>query len=347
MLTRRGARVVHGPTVQLLPLGTESSLRAATEALLDHPPDVLLASTGIGIRTWMAAAASWGLEARLVQALEPARLLARGPKAAGALVTAGLQVTWQAPTERLSDLVDHVVAGDSAALRVAVQLDGGLEPDTARALEATGFDVVEVPVYRWTLPEDETPARRLVDQACAGHLDAVTFTSGPAVVNLLTLAERWGTADELRQAFEERVLAVCVGPACREIAQECGLQGALQPERARLGSMVASLTSALAGARRDYVIAGQRVAVQGSRLVINGQPTSLTNQERAVFELLIRRPGTVVTKRHLLVEVWGTADADPHALEVAVARLRRRLGPAAGGLQTVVRRGYRLDVAAT
>ncbi|MBW3646014.1 MAG: winged helix-turn-helix domain-containing protein, partial [Actinobacteria bacterium] len=40
--------------------------------------------------------------------------------------------------------------------------------------------------------------------------------------------------------------------------------------------------------------------------------------------------------------VWGDESADPHAVEVAVGRLRRRLGPAAGGLETVPRRGYRL-----
>ena len=346
MLSRRGARVVHGATVQVLPLDTESGLRAATASLIDNPPDVVLASTGIGIRTWMAAAASWGLEARLLAALAPARLLARGPKAAGALVTAGLQVTWQAPTERLGDLVGRLVEEGASGLRVAVQLDGGMEPVAARALGAAGWEVVEVPVYRWTLPEDEGPARRLVDQICAGHLDAVTFTSAPAVANLLALAERWDAAEELRRAFSERVLPVCVGPVCRETAVGCGLQAAIEPERARLGSMVASLTSALAGERRVYAIAGHRVAVQGSRLVINGQATSLTNQERAVLEVLIRRAGAVVPKRHLLVEVWGRVDADPHALEVAVARLRRRLGPAAGGLQTVVRRGYRLDASA-
>ncbi|MBW3556690.1 MAG: uroporphyrinogen-III synthase [Actinobacteria bacterium] len=347
MLTRRGARVVHGPTVRVLPLGPEDGLRAATQSLLEHPPDVVLASTGLGVRTWVAAAASWGLEGRLLQSLGSARLLARGPKAAGAFVTAGLEVAWQAPSERFSDLIDHLLATEVAGIRVAVQLDGGLAPEPARQLRAAGCEVVEVPVYRWTLPEDEHRVRRLVEQASAGHLDAVTFTSAPAVTNLLTFAESWGAAAELRRAFEERVRAVCVGPVCREVALKAGFRGAIAPDRARLGSMLATLTSALAGERRDYSIAGHRVAVQGSRLVINGKAASMTNREREVLEVLVGRAGAVVTKRHLLIEVWGTAQADPHALEVAVARLRRRLGPAAAGLQTVIRRGYRLDAAAS
>jgi uroporphyrinogen-III synthase len=40
--------------------------------------------------------------------------------------------------------------------------------------------------------------------------------------------------------------------------------------------------------------------------------------------------------------VWGTPDADEHTVEVTVARLRRRLGPAGKAVQTTTRRGYRL-----
>ena len=36
---------------------------------------------------------------------------------------------------------------------------------------------VEVPVYRWQLPDDSQPALHLVEEACAGRLNAITFTS--------------------------------------------------------------------------------------------------------------------------------------------------------------------------
>jgi uroporphyrinogen-III synthase len=41
--------------------------------------------------------------------------------------------------------------------------------------------------------------------------------------------------------------------------------------------------------------------------------------------------------------VWGEV-GDEHVVEVTVARLRRRLGAAGGGIETVVRRGYRLAI---
>jgi uroporphyrinogen-III synthase len=41
--------------------------------------------------------------------------------------------------------------------------------------------------------------------------------------------------------------------------------------------------------------------------------------------------------------VWGATESDEHVVEVTVARLRQRLGEAGTGVETVVRRGYRLS----
>ena len=42
-------------------------------------------TTGIGIRAWIEAAQSWGLDHALLDALSGARVVARGPKAAAAV----------------------------------------------------------------------------------------------------------------------------------------------------------------------------------------------------------------------------------------------------------------------
>src|SRR3954469_17279108 len=60
LLERRGARVVHGPTIRTLPLGDEERLRVATSAIIDAPPDVVLFTTGLGVRSWLAGAEGLG-----------------------------------------------------------------------------------------------------------------------------------------------------------------------------------------------------------------------------------------------------------------------------------------------
>ena len=77
---------------------------------------------------------------------------------------------------------------------------------------AAGAEVVPVPVYRWELPEDVDPVRRLVAQIVVGTVDAVTFTSAPAASALLAVAEELGQRAQLVAALRDRVLAVAVGP---------------------------------------------------------------------------------------------------------------------------------------
>ena len=80
MLRRRGADVVAAAAIHMVPLADDARLRAATEDVIATPPDVLIATTGIGFRGWMAAAGSWGLAEQLLDALRGARVISRGPR---------------------------------------------------------------------------------------------------------------------------------------------------------------------------------------------------------------------------------------------------------------------------
>lgn len=82
------------------------------------------------------------------------------------------------------------------------------------------------------------------------------------------------------------------------------------------------------------------VELAGSVVRVAGRPVDLAPRERAVLEVLSRRPGSVVNKTQLLAAVWQ-GGADGHAVEVTIGRLRRRLGGSLQ-IQTVPRRGYRL-----
>ena len=60
-----------------------------------------------------------------------------------------------------------------------------------------------MPVYRWVLPEDVAPVRRLVEAVVAGGIDAVTFTSAPAAAGLLTVADELGRRAALVAALRD------------------------------------------------------------------------------------------------------------------------------------------------
>jgi two-component system, OmpR family, response regulator len=71
----------------------------------------------------------------------------------------------------------------------------------------------------------------------------------------------------------------------------------------------------------------------------------LTAREFDLLVYLVRRAGSVVSKRQILDGVWDDDFAgDPNVVEVYVARLRRKLDQAPGGctIETVRGAGYRL-----
>jgi uroporphyrinogen-III synthase len=343
LLVRRGASVMHGPTITTLYLASDESLRAATVALIEDPPDFLVATTGIGIRAWLDTASTWGVSESLRAALRGARIVARGPKAAAALQIGGLEVWACSPNEQMPALVELLLAEPLARRRVAFQEFGNESPLMVEALANAGATVVSVPVYRWRVPTDPEPARRLVQAACQGQLDAITFTSAPAVHNIFAIAEEHEEADQLRAALNGAVTAACVGPVCAEGAREEGIELPLAPAVGRLGLLVRTLGDHLSQRSRRFRLEGHDLIVQGGAIEIDGVVDQLTPQERAIFELLARKPGAVVGRDTFLTRIWGSSATDTHLLDVAVGRLRRRLGPAAPALQAIPGRGYRLD----
>lgn len=346
LLTRRGARVVHAPVIHTLPLGPDESLRQATESVIRDPPDYVIANTGIGVRGWVTAAAAWGWDEALTSVIGSARVLARGPKAAGALHALGIDVWWRAPQESLAEVVDRLRAEPLEGRTVVFQLHGRDTPAVTSTLRAAGAAVIEVPVYRWELPEERAGPHALIERVCNGDVDAVTFTTAPAVENLLELARERGRESAVHDALNMRVATVVIGPFCAGAARAAGLDSVVEPAASRLGSMVLALTQRLAR-ERVVVRAGQSaITIQGRAVELHerarsGSTVWLTTRERWLLHALVRRRGAVAPRSELARAVWG-AVGDDHVIDVTVARLRRRLGRFGDVVDTVPKRGYRL-----
>jgi uroporphyrinogen-III synthase len=245
LLEKLGAEILHGPTIRTVDLSHDETLRRATLDLIERPPDFLVGTTGMGMTMWLEAADAWALGGPLRDALRQGRIVARGAKAFSALRRQGFEVAWQAPSETMEEVVDFLTGQGIGSARVALQLfDPAGHPSTA-ALAARCRELVEVPVYRWLMPDDIGPATRLIEEMCAGAVDAVTFTSQPAVHHLFRIAEGVGRAEDLRAACNGAVLPVCVGPVCADAALAEGITRPAWPDPPRLAAMVRLVASAL------------------------------------------------------------------------------------------------------
>lgn len=74
----------------------------------------------------------------------------------------------------------------------------------------------------------------------------------------------------------------------------------------------------------------------------------LTPTEWQVLEILIRNPGTLVTRQTLLASIWGTEHAkDTGYLRLYLSQLRKKLEPVPGSPRYLITEpgmGYRLDL---
>ncbi|MSP91986.1 MAG: response regulator transcription factor [Myxococcales bacterium] len=83
------------------------------------------------------------------------------------------------------------------------------------------------------------------------------------------------------------------------------------------------------------------------RVEIDGHEVRVTALEFRLLVALLERPGEVLTRPHLLAQVWGVS---PHlqtrTVDTHVKRLRERLGHRGEAISTVRGVGYRFDIAA-
>lgn len=339
-LERRGAAVVTAPAMSIRPDVDEVELAAQTRELIARPPDVVVVTTGIGFRAWVEAADAWGLADDLLAALGSARIVARGPKARGAIQATGLTTDWVAESEVAAEVADHLLSEGVDGLRIAVQHHGAGADGLDGAFAQAGADVVSLIVYRWGPPTDPDAVIDGIRRVAEGDIDAVVFTSAPAAAAWFAEADRIGLERAVVEGFRSgRVVAAAVGPVTAgPLLQRRILP--LQPERGRLGALVRTLVDHYS-AVQTYALqtVGGQLQIRSRLAVLDGEVLPLSPSGLEVLRLLAAAGGDVVTRAEVL-EVLPGESRDPHAAEVAIARLREVAGRDL--IRTVVKRGYRL-----
>ncbi|MGA9361399.1 MAG: uroporphyrinogen-III synthase [Mycobacterium sp.] len=347
LLGRHGAEVCSAPAINMIALPDDDELHGNTKALIAEPPDILVAHTGIGFRGWVAAAEGWGLSNQLIAALSSARIVARGPKATGALRAAGLHEEWSPKSESSHDVLKYLLESGVSGKRVAIQLHGAADawdpfPEFMGGLRSAGAEVVPIRVYRWKSTALGGEFDQLVTAIARRQFDAVSFTSAPAAAAVLERSRDLGIEDQLLEALRTDVHAMCVGPVTSQPLKRKGVPTS-SPERMRLGALARHITEQLPLLGSCTVVAaGHVVDIRGTCVLVDGSIKLLPPSGMAILRALAQRPGDVVSRPDLLRVLPGNSN-DPHAVDTAMLRLRTALDDK-NIVATVVKRGYRLAV---
>ena len=96
-------------------------------------------------------------------------------------------------------------------------------------------------------------------------------------------------------------------------------------------------------ASEQLEVGGIQLDIAGHQLRVRGKEAPLTATEFRLLRLLMERGGRVQTRGQLLSDVWDYAEGiDSRTVDTHIRRLRRKLGPEADRIETIIGVGYRL-----
>jgi uroporphyrinogen-III synthase len=237
-----GGMPVAAPALREVPLASNHQAIAFAEDLLSHRFGMVVLMTGVGVRLLMKIVEPACGRDTFIRALARTRIVARGPKPVAALREIGLVpwVTVPSPNtwrELLATLDTRANEAPLDHVRVAVQEYGLSNPDLVQGLTDRGADVVTVPIYRWSMPDDVGPLRRAVHALIRDEIDVVILTAGIQLVHLLRAAAEMGLNDAVRESLE-RVVVASIGPMTSEELRRQGLPIDFEPSHPKMGFLV-------------------------------------------------------------------------------------------------------------
>jgi len=245
LVTQRGGVPFHAPALAELPDLEPAKIAALVESMEQRPPKLAVFQTGVGTRALLAATDGLGLTARFLGLLEKAIVVVRGPKPTGALRGRGVRIDRSAADpftthEVLAAIADVVLKGE----RVIVQRYGTVNTELDRALESRGAEVLEIPTYRWSLPQDTRPLAELIGALERREMDAAVFTNAEQVRNLFAVAKQLGKAEPLRSGLNATLVA-SIGPVASAALRDAQVSIGVEASPPKLGALMSALEAAL------------------------------------------------------------------------------------------------------
>lgn len=243
LLEKRGAKVFHAPALAEVPDLDAAQIAALLASLKERQAKVAIFQTAVGTRALFSATDALGLTGDFLKILEKTVVVARGPKPSTALRSRGVRIDRSAAdpfttAEVVQSLKDVPLKG----ARVLVQRHGTLNAELDRHLEAAGAEVIEIPTYRWSLPEDTRPLQELVAKLERGELDGAVFTNAEQARNLFAVAGQ-GREAVVRRALNALVVA-SIGPVASAALREAGVQVRVEARPPKLGALLVALEGA-------------------------------------------------------------------------------------------------------
>ena len=210
-----GGEAIVVPAMQEAGLESNEEALAFAAGLLRNEFDLVVFLTGVGVRAMLEIVQTRYDREEFLAALRKIKIAARGAKPATALRELKIPVhviseepsTWH----ELLRAIDEEFGESLGEMSIAVQEYGASNPEFLAELSIRSRNLVKVPVYQWTLPEDLQQLKECVLGLVNGSIDVVLFMTAVQVIHLFQVAEQMGVVDQLHEALQATVV-LSIGP---------------------------------------------------------------------------------------------------------------------------------------
>lgn len=239
LIRRYGGEPLVAPALREVPLENNAEALQFGERLMAGHFEMVVLLTGVGTRTMVEILRTRYSVESIKTALARTTLVARGPKPVAALKELGLAPSITVPEPNTwRDILQVLDArGPLIEVRIAVQEYGVSNPDLLTALRERGAQVTPVPVYRWALPEDTAPLKRVLGEILAGHVQVMLVTNAAQIDHVMQLLEQEGKVAQFKAACKKMIIA-SIGPTASERLRHYDLPVDLEPSHPKMGILV-------------------------------------------------------------------------------------------------------------
>jgi uroporphyrinogen-III synthase len=242
LIANLGGVPIVATSVREVPLGSNQEALEFARKLAAGEVDMVVLTTGVGVKALASAVESVCLREKLSQYLNEVVIVARGPKPTAALRELGVRVSIAVPEpntwrDLLAVLDQSKDAFPVSGRRVAIQEYGVTNPELSAGLEARGAIVTPVNVYQWALPEDLGPLEKAVESIISGGVHVLLVASSVQIRHLFEVAEKLAKGEALHEALS-RVVITSVGPLTSEELRGRSLSVDIECTRPKMGFLV-------------------------------------------------------------------------------------------------------------
>jgi uroporphyrinogen-III synthase len=242
LIANLGGIPMVAPSVREVALESNEEALEFARKLVDGQVDIVVFTTGVGVKALASAVESVCSREKLSQHLNQVAVVARGPKPTVALRDLGVRVSLAVPEpntwrDLLAILDQNKGAFPVAGRRVSIQEYGVTNPELSKGLEERGAIVTPVNVYQWALPEDPSLLEKAVESIISGDVHVLLVASSVQIRHLFKIAEKMARSEALHEALS-RVVITSVGPLTSEELRSRGLNVDIECTHPKMGFLV-------------------------------------------------------------------------------------------------------------